>query len=148
MLVDVFGGDSAYCESARAVLEVLIYILDNNSFSTVNEFLEEIELLNDKLGARLKKSKVPILISTVHEFKGKERDSVYVWNDSDNVFPSSKCNVYDKEQVEEERRVHYIACTRAKQKETIYTIRGKEGMFLREMDLPIEFCQPEIKKTL
>lgn len=148
MLVDVFGGDSAYCESARAVLEVLIYILDNNSFSTVNEFLEEIELLNDKLGARLKKSKVPILISTVHEFKGKERDSVYVWNDSDNVFPSSKCDVYNKEQLEEERRVHYIACTRAKQKETIYTIRGKEGMFLREMDLPIEFCQPEIKKTL
>lgn len=148
MIVDVFGGDSAYCESARAILEVLIFIIDNNNFQTVNEYLEEIELLNDKLNGRLKKTKAPIVISTVHEFKGKERDSIYVWNDSDNVFPSSKCDVSCKEQFEEERRVHYIACTRARKKETILTIKGKEGVFLKEMDMPIEFRQAEIKRTL
>ena len=85
-----------------------------------------------------KKKNTKIRIATVHEFKGKECDSVYVWNDSDGVFPSNKCELTDEEQVEEERRVHYIACTRAKKKEHIYCLNGKVGKFVKEMDLTIE----------
>ena len=40
-------------------------------------------------------------------------------------------------QVEEERRVHYIACTRARKRNTIYALKGKEGIFLQEMELPL-----------
>ena len=141
MIIDTFAGDSAYCESARAYLETMLYLIESNNFQTVYEFLEEVELLNDKLNGRIKKHKAPIQIATVHEFKGKERDSVYVWNDSDGVFPSSKCDVDDAEQLAEERRVHYIACTRAKKREHIYTIKGKVGMFVKEMDLILESPQ-------
>lgn len=134
MIVDVFGGDSAYCESARAYIETLLYILENKEFKSVYEFLEEIEFLNDKLNGRIRKKKAPIRIATVHEFKGKECDSVYVWNDSDGTFPSSKCDKDNEDQLNEERRVHYIACTRAKKREHIYALSSRMGMFALEMD--------------
>ena len=137
LIAETFSGDSAYCESARAYIETLLYLIENNNFKTVYEFLEEVELLNDKLSGRIKKNKAPIQIATVHEFKGKERDSIYVWNDSDGVFLSSKCDIDDDEQLAEERRVHYIACTRAKKREHIYTLKSKVGMFVKEMDLTL-----------
>ncbi|MBR4314679.1 MAG: ATP-dependent helicase, partial [Lachnospiraceae bacterium] len=73
-------------------------------------------------------------IVTVHESKGKEYDSVYVWNDTEGVFPSNKCNMESENDLAEERRVHYIACTRAKKKSSIYTLNGKVGLFVREMN--------------
>ena len=133
MIVDVFAGDSAYCESARAYIETMLYVIENHDFQSVYEFLEEIELLNDKLAGRIKKKSAHIQIATVHEYKGKECDSVYVWNDSDGTFPSSKCDVNNEDQLNEERRVHYIACTRAKKREHIYCIQIKKGRFAREM---------------
>lgn len=138
LLSNVYNGDSAYAINARAYIETLVYILDSKEFESVYDYLEEIEYLSDSLSSRIKKQNTPIRIATVHEFKGKEADSVYVWNDSDSVFPSSKCDIYNTEQLEEERRVHYIACTRARKKESIYSISGAEGMFLREMNCEIQ----------
>lgn len=137
LISNTFKGDSAYCESARAYIETLIYIIDSNDFKSVVDFVDEIDYLNDRLNGRIKK-KAPIHIATVHEFKGKERDSIIVWNDSENVFPSSKCDLKDREQLEEERRVHYIACTRAKEKERIYTLKGRHGLFFDEMEVKVE----------
>ena len=134
MITETFAGDSAYCESARAYIETLLYIIENNDFKSVYDFIEEVELINDRLNGRIKKKKAPIQIATVHEYKGKECDSVYVWNDSDGTFPSSKCDITNEEQLNEERRVHYIACTRAKKREHIYTMSNRMGMFAAEMD--------------
>ena len=138
LFANKFYGDSAFAESARAYIETLIYIIDSNYFETVYDFIETVGFYNDKLQGRIKKNNVNIRIATVHEFKGKEADSVYVWNDSINVFPSDKCDVYDVEQLEEERRVHYIACTRAKKREHIYCLKRSVGRFVREMDLTLE----------
>lgn len=140
LMTDTYAGDSAYCESARAYLETLLFILEHGNFKSVYEFLEEIEYLNDKLNGRIKKKKVYVQIATVHEFKGKEADSVYIWNDNDGVFPYSKCNLQIESELNEERRVHYIACTRAKKREYIYSIAGRVGMFAREMSL--KFTNP------
>lgn len=136
--VNVFRSQSAYSQSARAYIDTLLYLIDYKEFETVYDFMEELETLNRRLEARIGKTKAPIQIATVHEFKGKERDSVYIWNDSEGVFPSSKCDTEDEEQLQEERRVHYIACTRARRKCVIYCLRGKVGMFVHEMDAKIE----------
>lgn len=144
---DIFGGDSAYCESARACIDVILFFLFEHDFNRVHDFLDEMEDLNDRLSARVGKN-FPITIATVHEFKGKERDSIYVWNDSELVFPSSKTDMDNEEQVTEERRVHYIACTRAKKKSTIYTKAGHMGLFLKEMDTDVKPCLPDMKQTL
>ena len=131
---EVFAYDSLYNMNAKAIIESLMHILENNKFRSVHEYLEEISFLGDKLTARIKKSGATIKIVTVHEAKGKEYDSVYVWNDSEGIFPTNKCDLQNKSQVAEERRVHYIACTRAKQKLNVLALSGKLGVFAKEMD--------------
>ena len=135
---DVFKADTAYAEAARSCIDTILYIIRENNFSSVYDFLEEIDYMNDRLKGRIKRKKAPIQIATVHEFKGKEADSVYIWNDSSGVFPNSKTDISNIDELEEERRVHYIACTRARKKEHIYTLQGKVSMFVAEMNLSFE----------
>jgi DNA helicase-2/ATP-dependent DNA helicase PcrA len=54
-----------------------------------------------------------LVISTVHSAKGKEWDAVFVIWAVDGWFPSSR-SVEDEEQLEEERRLMYVALTRAR----------------------------------
>jgi len=145
MVANVFEGDSAYCESARSYLAVLMYMISTHNFKSIYEFTDEISFINDKLHSRVKKANAPIQIATVHEFKGKERDSIIIWNDSQNVFPSSKCDENDEELLAEERRVHYIACTRARKRERIYTRSGLVGRFVNEMGVSPQVVMPGVK---
>lgn len=75
-------------------------------------------------------------IATVHEYKGREAQSVYVWNASKGVFPNKLAVSSGKqEDYEEERRIFYIACTRARETETVLSLKGSKSPFLPEMDL-------------
>lgn len=137
LISSVYDGDSAYALRVRSYIESVLYLLKTKNFSSASEFLDEVSEYSDRLKARVKKKNAKISIVTVHEFKGKERDSVYVWHDSENFFPANKTDLLNRNQVEEERRVHYIACTRAKKKCTVYALRNSHGMFLDEMDCKI-----------
>jgi DNA helicase-2/ATP-dependent DNA helicase PcrA len=54
-----------------------------------------------------------LVLSTVHSSKGKEWDVVFVIHAADGVFPMARAAV-DEAQVEEERRLLYVAMTRAR----------------------------------
>jgi DNA helicase-2/ATP-dependent DNA helicase PcrA len=54
-----------------------------------------------------------LVISTVHSAKGKEWDAVFVIWAVDGWFPSSR-SIDDEDQLEEERRLMYVAMTRAR----------------------------------
>ena len=54
-----------------------------------------------------------LILSTVHSAKGQEWRSVYVLHVTDGSFPSEFA-AYSPEQIEEERRLLYVAMTRAK----------------------------------
>jgi ATP-dependent DNA helicase UvrD/PcrA len=54
-----------------------------------------------------------LILSTVHSAKGQEWESVYVLNVADGEFPS-EFSTGNAEQLEEERRLLYVAMTRAK----------------------------------
>lgn len=139
---NTFSGDSLYCESARAYIDALLMILSTKEFDSAFEFSEYISSLNEKLHGRVGNQKAKICIATVHEFKGKEKDTVIVWNDSDGVFPSQKTDIENEDELEGERRVHYVACTRAKKKSYVYALANKVGMFAREMDLVFDNPSP------
>lgn len=140
----VFVNDTQFNDVVRSVLLSVESLLDYYSYDSAEDFLSELENINDRLKARVKLSNAKVRIATVHEFKGKEADSVYVWNDSEDVFPYFKsCNSI--EEIEEERRVHYIACTRARNISTLLYKKGKEGMFVKEMDL--SNAQKVVKET-
>lgn len=77
-----------------------------------------------------------VRITTVHDAKGKQWDNVYIWNDVDGCFPNSVGGrTLTKEEYEEERRVHYIAWTRAVKKLTVFTRSDRLDGFLTECDL-------------
>lgn len=129
----IYKSDSTYDVRMRSILSSLIVLVRSDGFRSASEFLYELDEMNLRMQSRMKLQNVEVRIVTVHEFKGKEADSVYVWNDSVDVFPHKKA--VSSEDLEEERRNHYIACTRAKKRSTIMTIQGSEGMFVKEMDL-------------
>ena len=134
--LEVLRKDTQYNRVMRSVILAVETMLDTFEGSTVDEFIEYLEEVNDRLKARKRKyNGSKVRIATVHEFKGKEADSVYVWNDSVGVFPNELADVEDQEEMEEERRVHYIACTRAKKVSTIMFKSRESGKFVREMDL-------------
>ena len=54
-----------------------------------------------------------LVISTIHSAKGKEWDAVFVLWAADGWIPSSRA-IKDAQQIEEERRLFYVALTRAK----------------------------------
>jgi len=56
----------------------------------------------------------PLILSTVHSAKGLEWNSVLIPHLLDGLFPSARA-VGDIEEIEEERRLFYVACTRAKE---------------------------------
>ena len=96
--------------------------------------------LRDMLSSKYETSKRgysrAVEIATVHEYKGREAQSVYVWNASKGVFPNKLAISSGKqEDYEEERRIFYIACTRARETETIFSLKGSKSPFLPEMDL-------------
>lgn len=78
----------------------------------LNDFLAQIALMtdsNDKDGEK----EESVTLMTVHSAKGLEFDTVFVTGLEDNIFPAQKSRMNQKEE-EEERRLFYVAVTRAK----------------------------------
>lgn len=131
---NVFCKDTQFNIVARSVIISVESMIRYFPYDCAKDVLIDLEDANERLKARRGKTSCQVRIATVHEFKGKESDSVYVWNDSEGVFPHKK-SVGTIKEIEEERRVHYIACTRAKKKCTIMYLKKERGMFVGEMDL-------------
>jgi DNA helicase-2/ATP-dependent DNA helicase PcrA len=72
-----------------------------------------------------------LTVSTIHSAKGCEWDVVYVIHASDGILPSDMATG-DDDQIEEERRLLYVACTRAKERLYVlhplrYYVKGRRG---------------------
>ncbi len=88
---------------------------------SLSEFVEE-SILEPVYGSsNAEEGEDTVTLITVHSAKGTEAKVCYVINVSPGAFPSEKA-VRDSEHIEEERRVLYVALTRA-QKELIITRR-------------------------
>jgi DNA helicase II / ATP-dependent DNA helicase PcrA len=81
---------------------------------SLGAYLQQITLLTDADNEDPEKQDV-VKLMTVHAAKGLEFPCVFVVGMEDNLFPSSM-SMYDRESLEEERRLFYVAVTRAKQK--------------------------------
>ncbi len=77
-----------------------------------------------------------VLLTTVHGAKGLERKNVFVISVNEGIMPHKK----SLENIEEERRIMYVACTRAKENlqlsyvKTFKNKKLKKSIFLQEMD--------------
>jgi hypothetical protein len=67
-------------------------------------------------------------LTTVHGSKGLEFDSVYLLDVDEGTFPSSMCD-----DIEEERRLFYVAITRAKNKLVLCSCIHMRSQFIKEL---------------
>jgi len=131
-LEELLNGIRDFTESAR----------EEGQPALLENYLENIALLTDADNEKIEdKNKVSIM--TVHSAKGLEFSHVYIAGVEEELFPSSMS--FDSERdLEEERRLFYVAVTRAKKNVTIsYSqLRYKWGVpsncepsrFLKDID--------------
>lgn len=82
-----------------------------NPAVSLADFLPTVALLTD---ADQRSDDTPrVTLMTIHASKGLEFDSVFVTGMEDELFPNSNAKLYPRE-MEEERRLFYVAVTRAK----------------------------------
>ena len=85
---------------------------DKNQVS-VSTFLQEVALATDQDNESNDKNKVALM--TIHLAKGLEFPFVYIVGLEENLFPSAM-NLNSRTELEEERRLFYVALTRAEKK--------------------------------
>ncbi len=76
-------------------------------------FLEEIALIHDQ--DEVKEDLPAVQMMTIHAAKGLEFSNVFLIGMEEGLFPHSRC-LFDPKEMEEERRLCYVAMTRAKKK--------------------------------
>lgn len=121
---------------SRTGFEILLLLADENP--VVPEFMARLEQLRSLTSENVRDAKTGIILTTAHSSKGLEYDSVYLMDVYDGQFPATmpknepgrKDNM-DKEQ--EERRLFYVAMTRAKNHLTVFCIKGKVSSFADEI---------------
>ena len=110
----------------------------------LGDFLESISLVTD-LDSR-DDSGGYVTLMTMHSAKGLEFDTVFITGMEDGIFPSSR-SVDDEERLEEERRLCYVAITRAK-RHLFITRAFQRSLFNNlSMNPPSRFLE-EIPKRL
>lgn len=141
MVDNVYVKDNSFCIKGR-YLAKFVYDILANGFMADKTFTELSNLFNNELPARLethrrKSAYTPThcTITTVHDSKGKEWDSVYIWNDSQGTFPVKLVAGLSADNYEEERRLHYIAWTRPRKKLTVLYDADNPSPFLTECTL-------------
>lgn len=95
-----------------------------NDFDNIVDFLEYVSLVEAKDGVDTKDS---VSVMTVHGAKGLEFDLVFIPGLEDSIFPSHR-SLEERNGIEEERRLLYVAITRAK-KELIISYTKSRFLF-------------------
>jgi DNA helicase-2/ATP-dependent DNA helicase PcrA len=91
----------------------------SQKFGTIQRFLENLSLNRSTIESKTvmmgsqQEDEPPLVLSTIHRAKGLEWRAVFIPMLCENLFPTSRV-VGDDEAFEEERRVFYVAVTRAK----------------------------------
>lgn len=100
-LESLLGGMHDFVENRRE---------EGNETASVTDFLSEVSLLTDQDETD---SDDKVTLMTIHASKGLEFNNILVTGMEENIFPSARLNESERE-LEEERRLLYVAITRAR----------------------------------
>ena len=109
-------------------------IEEGNTHIFMTDYLSEISLMTDQ-DNETQDDLEKVTLMTVHSAKGLEFDAVFIVGLEEHLFPSDMSGD-DERQIEEERRLLYVAMTRARKHLTLLfaTTRFKYGS--------VDFCTP------
>jgi len=136
-----------FCEEKESAGETNIYLPD---------YLTEISLLTDQDTTDKDENKDKVTLMTVHAAKGLEFKVVFIVGMEEGLFPSPFCVENDRD-LEEERRLFYVAITRAEERCQISYARSRfrngktnfsnPSRFLKDIDSQyLDYPQEEISE--
>ena len=108
--------------------------LEDGSVPSLSDFLIDVALLTDTVSTDVDESKC-VSLMTIHSAKGLEFPNVFIVGMEENLFPS-QMSLNAREDLEEERRLFYVALTRAEKRAILSyaNSRFKWGQFT--------YCEP------
>ena len=109
-------------ENVRELKSSILTYMENTDTPTLNGFLEEIALYTDI--EQYDKDADAVVMMTMHSAKGLEFPNVFIVGCEEGLFPGLR-SIGDNEEMEEERRLCYVAITRAKQHLTVTSARQR-----------------------
>lgn len=124
--------DQARAENIGELLSVAKDFQDTNPSGTVEDFLEQVALVNDVDSFKQEEAKVTLM--TLHAAKGLEFPIVFLCGLEEGLFPHSR-TLMNPEEIEEERRLAYVGITRAEKElyisnATTRTVFGRTSSYL------------------
>ena len=124
--------DQARAENIGELLSVAKDFQDTNPTGTVEDFLEQVALVNDVDSFEQEESKVTLM--TLHAAKGLEFPIVFLGGLEEGLFPHSR-TLMNPDEIEEERRLAYVGITRAEKElyisnATTRTVFGRTSSYL------------------
>lgn len=121
-----------YCEKRKIKTTGLFEILNEiegsaSNFKTINEYLQHIDKVKDEISNQRKDCyKDSVVFTTIHSAKGLEFKNVFIVGAIEGVIPHEKSLEAD-DYIEEERRLFYVAMTRAMKNLYIFSPKNKYG---------------------
>ena len=122
-------------ENLKELIDDVREFSENYPESSLEEYLQLVSLYGDR-DETLSSDFVQLM--TVHAAKGLEFDTVFVTDMNDGIFPNERAMNDGPKGVEEERRLAYVAFTRAKNKLYI-TEAGGYSYILQKVRTPSRF---------
>ncbi|MBQ4253990.1 MAG: ATP-binding domain-containing protein, partial [Erysipelotrichaceae bacterium] len=98
-------------ENLKELISDIKDFSDNNPSATLDDYLQVIALYTDVQSDVNGKF---VSLMTIHAAKGLEFDNVFIVGFSEGIFPSERSLADGLKGLEEERRLAYVACTRAR----------------------------------
>ena len=122
-------------ENMKELIDDVREFSENYPESSLDEYLQLVSLYGDRDETM---SSDFVQLMTVHAAKGLEFDTVFVTDMNDGIFPNERAMNDGIKGVEEERRLAYVAFTRAKNKLYI-TEAGGYSYILQKVRTPSRF---------
>lgn len=140
-ILTMYADDSDESINKKANIDEFVNSVDEfcklNKGATLSDFLNQVTLSSDTDDMN---DEEYVTIATIHSVKGLEFKNVFVVGMEENIFPVSRA-AYDDNELEEERRLMYVAITRAR--ERLYFTRSRSRYLYgeRSMTLPSRFIK-------
>ena len=125
-------------ENIRELKSSILAYAQNAEFPTLAGFLEEIALYTDI--EQYNEGDDAVVMMTMHSAKGLEFPNVFLVGFEDGLFPGMRA-IGDMEEMEEERRLCYVAITRAKVNLTITYAKQRMLYGRTNASLPSRFLR-------
>ena len=108
-------------ENIKELINDVVSFQNQYPESSLDEYLQMVALYGDRNELR---QGACLQLMTIHAAKGLEFDTVFVIGLSDGIFPNERAMAEGKKGLEEERRLAYVALTRAKNKLYLTEVTG------------------------